>query len=567
MCDPSDIGRVPLTIDIHAPASSRGPMLQPCPSPEADHVTPADRYQELFVRVQRERVFADSKTFPDCSPRMQPVQILEAYRRDCSRPDFDLAAFVEQHFTVQQVVAKAYVSPAGQTLAQHIDALWDVLTRHPAEHPPQGSLLPLPFDYIVPGGRFVELYYWDSYFTMLGLAGSARPHLLLAMLRNFAFLIERYGFVPNGTRTYYLSRSQPPVFALMVELCESHAVCNAADFLPHLLREHAFWMSGADGLAAGEAHERVVRLKDGAVLNRYWDSRDSPREESYREDLATTAQGSRPAGEVCRDLRAACESGWDFSSRWLDGPHLHSIRTTCLLPVDLNAFLHRLESLIARLSRGAGDEATAGRFEAMADSRRRAIDALCWDQQLGAYFDYDWVRGRRSPHLTAATVTPLFAGIASKAQAAAVAQTSRNRLLAPGGFATTLEASGEQWDRPNGWAPIQWLAVNAFERTGHASLAAAIRSRWLRTVGEIYRHEHKVVEKYALRETARQRTSGGGGGEYPLQDGFGWTNGVTRNWLKEKPAHDVTAGGAAPPPDSEDTESDKPMAASAQEQR
>jgi alpha,alpha-trehalase len=161
----------------------------------------------------------------------------------------------------------------------------------------------------------------------------------------------------------------------------------------------------------------------------------------------------------------------------------------------------------------------------------------------------------------------LFVGIASQAQAAAVAQTSRNQLLAPGGFATTLEPSGEQWDRPNGWAPIQWLAVNAFERTGQASLAAAIRSRWLRTVGEVYRHEHKVVEKYALRETAGQRTSGGCGGEYPLQDGFGWTNGVTRNWLNEKPSHDVTAGGAAPPPDAEDTESDKPMGVSDGNQR
>src|SRR5689334_18387307 len=133
LCDPSDTARDKAPIDIHAAASSRGPMLQRCSSPEADHATPADRYEELFVRVQRERVFPDSKTFPDCSPRIPPARILEAYRRECMAVDFDLAAFVERHFAVQQVVAKAYVSPEGQSLAQHIDALWDVLTRHPAE--------------------------------------------------------------------------------------------------------------------------------------------------------------------------------------------------------------------------------------------------------------------------------------------------------------------------------------------------------------------------------------------------------------------------------------------------
>jgi len=529
------------------------------PSPKADHKTPADRYQELFVRVQRERLFPDSKTFVDCAPRTAPEQILADYRRDCADPAFDLRKFVDAHFTVQHSIAKDYVSPPGQSLANHIDGLWDILTRHPSEHPTRGSLLPLPHEYVVPGGRFTELYYWDSYFTMLGLSASHRPHLLRAMLDNFAHLIETYGFVPNGTRTYYLTRSQPPVFALMVELGEAHGACDAATYLPHLKQEHAFWMQGCTDLAPGNAHRRVVQLNDGALLNRYWDERDTPREESWREDVATAATSDRPAAQIYRDLRAACESGWDFSSRWLDGPNLASIRTTSLLPVDLNAFVYRLEMLIARLSTASGDAAAADTFSARAQARRAALDSVCWNAQRGAYFDYDWVNSTQRQPLTAATVTPLFVGMASPEQAKAVAIQCRQQLLAPGGFATTLVASGEQWDRPNGWAPLQWLAVEAFQRYDEHSLARTIRSRWLRTVGELYRREAKIVEKYALREQPQQRTSGGGGGEYPLQDGFGWTNGVTRNWLHQKPAQDVAAGETEPPPDVDDTEAQAPL--------
>jgi alpha,alpha-trehalase len=528
-------------------------------APEADDRTPRDRYEELFVAVQDARIFEDSKTFVDCAPHGPPERILADYRAICTRADFNLAAFVHAHFSPQHAVAKAYVSPAGQSLAAHIDALWDILTRRPSEHPTRSSLLPLPDEYVVPGGRFVELYYWDSYFTMLGLADSGRPRLLRAMLDNFAYLIDTHGFVPNGTRTYYLSRSQPPVFALMVELCEAYEVCDAAAYLPHLRREHSFWMSGAGELAPGDSHRRAVSLPDGSVLNRYWDDRDTPREESWREDVATAAASQRPAAQVWRDLRAACESGWDFSSRWLDDGALHGIRTTSIVPVDLNALLHRLESLIARLSRRGADLKTAHEFEQRARHRREALDRFCWDQTRGAYFDYDWERSAARRGLNAATVAPLFVGMASAEQASAVAVTCRENLLAPGGFATTLVAGGEQWDRPNGWAPLQWLAVKAFERSGHHSLGRSIRSRWLRTVGEVYCREAKVVEKYALRELPGAHTRGGGGGEYPLQDGFGWTNGVTRHWLHEKPTQDVAAGGAGPARDDEDVEEEKAL--------
>jgi alpha,alpha-trehalase len=216
------------------------------------------------------------------------------------------------------------------------------------------------------------------------------------------------------------------------------------------------------------------------------------------------------------------------------------------VPVDLNAFLHKLETLIARLSRAGGDEATAAKFEQWARRRRAAIDRLLWRPDLGAYFDYDARRAAPRCALTAATMVPLFTGIASAQQALAVARTVCRRLLAPGGMATTEWVSGQQWDRPNGWVPLQWMAVQGFERYGLHAIAEDIRSRWVKTVGDVYCREGKVVEKYALREVPGERTRGGHGGEYPLQDGFGWTNGVTQRWLHEIPDHDVRVGDPEP---------------------
>ena len=181
--------------------------------PPAATLTPAARYQELFVAVQTTRVFADSKTFVDCVPLADPASILADYRAQAGVAGFDLARFVHAHFRPEHPPESGYVSDPEQPLVAHIDGLWDVLTRHPREHPAQSSLLPLPECYVVPGGRFGEMYYWDSYFTMLGLVESGRADLMRAMAGNFAYLIDQFGHVPNGNRSYYLSRTQPPVFS------------------------------------------------------------------------------------------------------------------------------------------------------------------------------------------------------------------------------------------------------------------------------------------------------------------------------------------------------------------
>ena len=221
--------------------------------------TPSQLYGQLFEDVQMQRVFPDGKTFVDAIAKDAPAIIVQRYQEEKQEPGFDLAAFVARNFTVQRPKDSGYHSIPGQDVCSHIDSLWSVLAREPDRADPRSSLLPLPYPYVVPGGRFNEIYYWDSYFTMLGLEESGRHDMALNMVRNFVSLITRYGHVPNGNRTYYLSRSQPPFFAAMVELIADEASDRGAiyaEFLGALSEEYAFWMDGADALAPGSAHRR-----------------------------------------------------------------------------------------------------------------------------------------------------------------------------------------------------------------------------------------------------------------------------------------------------------------------
>ncbi|ADW76037.1 MULTISPECIES: alpha,alpha-trehalase [Rahnella] len=522
----SELEPIELILDRMMDAEPEPGMIEGLPP--SDALTPADRYLELFTSVQSSGLFEDSKTFPDCPPKMDPLDILLRYRRIKNHPGFNLKRFVDAHFWLPEHRDDEYVSDPGDSLKEHIDKLWPVLTRQPEDHVPWSSLMPLPQAYVVPGGRFSETYYWDSYFSMLGLAESGRNDLLRTMADNFAWIIEMYGHIPNGNRTYYLSRSQPPVFALMVELFEEDGVRGARRYLDHLKMEYEFWMDGADSLAPNQAYRHVVCLPDGTLLNRYWDDRDTPRDESWREDVETAKLSSRPANEVYRDLRAGAESGWDYSSRWLrDGHRLASIRTTQFIPVDLNAFLHKLESTIANISGLKGDKVTETLFRRKAETRREAINCYLWDDNEGCFRDYDWHR-QQMALFSAASVVPLYVGLASHYQAERLSDAVRTRLLTPGGIMATEYETGQQWDKPNGWAPLQWMAIQGFKQYGNDVLGDEIARNWLKTVNQYYQQHHKLIEKYHISgDTSRE----GGGGEYPLQDGFGWTNGVVRRLI------------------------------------
>ena len=486
--------------------------------------TPADTYAELFHQVQTRRIFPDGKTFVDAIPKRAPARILADYRAHARFSDAELKRFVTANFVVPQAGAAEKPSAARPPIKTHISALWPHLTRPPVKPVAGGSALAMDKPFVVPGGRFREIYYWDSYFTMLGLKADGRDDLVESMIDDFGGLITAYGHIPNGARTYYLSRSQPPFFFAMVGLSSATDPKVIKARVDLMRREHAFWMEGEKGLAPGQAHRRVVSLSKGIVLNRYWDDRDTPRDESYREDLETALKSGRPPAEAFRDLRAGAESGWDYSSRWMaDGKTLSTIQTTAILPVDLNSLMFGLEKAIARGCGELVDRACEKEFDDRAFARAEAIDFYLWEAKTGAYLDYQWKTGQRLDHLSAATFYPLFVGATDERKAHIVAQKAWDELLAPGGLRTTTVQTGQQWDTPNGWAPLQWVAVSGLRRYGEDALAGEIAKRWLATVEREYQASGKMLEKYDVEEA-----KAGGGGEYPTQDGFGWTNGVTR---------------------------------------
>ncbi|CAH5316463.1 Periplasmic trehalase [Enterobacter cloacae] len=496
----------------------------------------------LFSDVQSAKLFPDQKTFADAVPNSDPLTILADYRMQRRQSGFDLRHFVEVNFTLPGEGEK-YVPPAGQSLREHIDDLWPVLTRTTDKASNKwDSLLPLPKPYVVPGGRFREVYYWDSYFTMLGLAESDHWDKISDMVDNFAYEIDTFGHIPNGNRSYYLSRSQPPFFSLMVELLATHDSDALKKYRPQMEKEYAYWMDGVDALQPGQANKRVVKLDDGTILNRYWDDRDTPRPESWLGDVNTAKSNpNRPATEIYRDLRSAAASGWDFSSRWMDDPQkLATIRTTSIVPVDLNALMFKMEKLLARASQESGDAASASKYEALATARQKAIESHLWNDKEGWYADYDLKSKKVRNQLTAAALFPLYVKAAAQDRADKVAAATSSRLLQPGGIATTTVNSGQQWDAPNGWAPLQWVATEGLQNYGQDKVAMDVTWRFLKNVQHTYDREKKLVEKYDVSTTG----TGGGGGEYPLQDGFGWSNGVTLKMLdlvcpKEKPCDSV----------------------------
>ncbi len=494
---------------------------------------PPDRvYGTLFEAVQKGHLFGDSKTFVDAIARGEPDEIMSAYRSERTTEQFDLGQFVAAHFDIPATPEAVAPDPTGLPVEERIEQLWDVLTRDADENIANSSLIPLPNRYVVPGGRFREVYYWDSYFTMLGLAESGRLDLIRDMVDNFAWLIDEIGFIPNGNRTYYCSRSQPPFFALMVRLLADvsgdDSLC--ARYLPQMKREHAFWMAGADTLLPDAPEHRRVLLAPDGLLNRYWDDAATPRQESHAEDIEVAHASRRYAEQLYRDIRAGAESGWDYSSRWLaDRRSLDTIQTTQVVPVDLNALLFNLEESIAKVSRSDGDTGTADEFDDRAAKRKEMLQNMFFDESTGAFMDLSLPDFAVTGTLSIATVYPLFFGIATTRQADLVAARVHADLLKAGGWVTSNYDSGQQWDSPNGWAPMQWITYVGLKRYGYEHEARAGAERWIADNLEVYREHGRLLEKYNVVDTGLA----GIGGEYEVQDGFGWTNAVLLKLMRE----------------------------------
>lgn len=480
---------------------------------------------QLFKDVQLAEIFEDSKTFVDLVPQEHPADLEAKYLDAKDQEDFDLATFVNENFKDQSMESLAFETDSTKSMYEHINSMWDKLKRGPDSIVPHSSRIALPHKYIVPGGRFQEIYYWDSYFTMVGLLEADRDDLAKNMVDNFSYLIDSFGFIPNGTRDYYKGRSQPPFYAMMVDALAQKDEKMYLYYLPEMVKEYEFWMDGTESVVQVRPQKHVVDMGNNIYLNRYWDTEITPRPESYKEDFH---MGQELANDslrklLYRNLRAGAASGWDFSSRWYgEAGDFGSTETTEILPVDLNCLLFFLESSISKAARMKGDREAQKRFRDISNKRRGAIQNYLWNEESGFFQDYNFKDEKSTSELTLAGAFPLYFGLANRDQAEKVKNVLVDKFLKEGGLVTTLVHSGQQWDAPNGWAPLQWIAVRGLIRYGYVDEAKEIMTRWLALNEKVYQDTGKMMEKYNVEDL----TLLSGGGEYETQDGFGWTNGV-----------------------------------------
>ncbi len=426
------------------------------------------------------------------------------------------------------------------------------------------GLLYLEHPYVVPGGQFNEMYGWDSYFIIRGLLRDNRPELAKGMVENFFYEIEHYGGVLNANRTYYLGRSQPPFLTSMIlAVYQSDQSAGKAN-LPWLRRAyqyavtdysqwtHAPHLAGDTGLSRyydegegpvpeimgdpgdyyhgvaeyflmheGELSPHLVRVDEkhppSSILGPIFPVRgcysDKMKEDCKPGDRVALAP------DYYKGDRSMRESGFDVSFRF--GPY--GAETHHYAPVCLNSLLYKTERDLAEMSRLLDQPEDAAKWEDKARQRRKKIDEYLWNAQRGEFFDYNFVAHERSSYEYATTFYALWAGLASKEQAKAVAA-NLSRFEQPGGLAMSRYESQAQWDYPYGWAPIHLLALEGLRHYGYDADADRITLKFLTMILENFRRDHTIREKYNV--VTRSSETHIGVGYAQNVNGFGWTNGV-----------------------------------------
>jgi alpha,alpha-trehalase len=438
---------------------------------------------------------------------------------------------------------------------------------------PQGLLF-LPNSYVVPGGRFNEMYGWDSYFIILGLVRDGRVELARGMVENFFFEIEHYGTVLNANRTYYLTRSQPPFLTSMIM-----EVYNAEKAAGH---DDKQWLARAYNFASRDYQMwmRDPHLADNTGLSRYYDFGTGPAPESLQDEtglrrkvigyfllhpqldrtyviakgteLAQQATGPDYTVEVCDVAKTMARPGCDTSSTvQLSGDYYKGDRsmresgfdisfrfepygaaTHHFAPVCLNSLLYKTEKDLEEISQLLGKSAESVQWKQRAEDRKQKINKYLWDDQRGLFVDYDLRTGTKSTYQYVTTFYPLWAGLASPQQARAVARNVKV-FDEPGGLVTSTSDTGGQWDYPYGWAPLESLAVDGLRRNGYAADADRISYNFLSTVAENFRREGTIREKYDV--VTRSSEAHVSAGYQANVVGFGWTNGVFLELLQQMP--------------------------------
>src|SRR5579863_1655985 len=422
------------------------------------------------------------------------------------------------------------------------------LPDNPAEIRTHG-LLYLPRPWVVPGGRFNEMYGWDSFFIQMGLLRDGDVELARDLADNLLYEVREYGKVLNANRTYYLTRSQPPFLTLMVLAVyrRTHDRKWLEDALPWIEEYYRFW-----------TREPHLTVETG--LSRYYDTGSGPAPEVLASERNARGEGDYDlirryfrthaisdydvsryydaANNRLTDLfykgdRSMRESGFDPSNRF--GPF--SVEIIHYNPVCLNSLLYLMEMQTAEIQDLLDRKTEAAAWRARAEKRAASINNLMWDASSGLYFDYDYThrRTRRYPFLTA--FYPLWTGIASPAQAAAVVR-NLDAFDKAGGLQTSTIQSGDQWDAPFGWAPLQWIAVQGLRRYGHLTDADRISKRFLSMVLREYERHGNLEEKYDVVRRSDDVAAGLRYGYHSNEAGFGWTNAVFTALFDELPEND-----------------------------
>ncbi|MGD1895748.1 MAG: trehalase family glycosidase [Phormidesmis sp.] len=398
------------------------------------------------------------------------------------------------------------------------------------------GLLYLPGDYVVPGGRFNEVYGWDSYFILLGLLQDGEVDLAKSLTKQLLYQVEHYGAVLNANRTYYLSRSQPPLLSRMVLKLYEHTQDTdwLSGALPVLTAYYNYWLADehshiSSGLSRfydfgkGPAPEVVASERDeegrthfDRIKTFYQQNEIS----DYDVSLYYDAEKDELTDLFYKGDRTMRESGFDPTNRF--GPF--SIDILHYLPVCLNSLLCQMEKDMVAMHRLAGN-AGAQVWEKRASDRASAINEYLWDEAHGLYFDYHFPTQKRRHYAFATTFYPLWTGVASEQQAKRVVD-NLSKFEAPGGVRTSTVTSGNQWDDPFGWAPLQLIAVEGLWRYGYRDEADRLARRFISLLVEDFERVGSLVEKYDLNERSSQVSDGIQYGYSSNEIGFGWTNGV-----------------------------------------
>lgn len=399
------------------------------------------------------------------------------------------------------------------------------------------GLLYLPHPYVVPGGRFNEMYGWDSYFIQLGLLRDGELDLAKSMVEQLIYEIKHYGTILNANRTYQLMRSQPPMLTPMVLALFKHTQDThwLQSILPTIESYYFYWtvpphLNQATGLSRyfalgeGPAPEVLISEKDDLGRTHYDRVREYYRQfevDDYDVSLYYNREQDQLTDLFYQGDRSMRESGFDITNRF--GPF--SVDIIHYAPVCLNVLLYKMEQDIAHIYEILGLKEVARQWHEWANLRHQRIDEFLWDESAGFYFDYNFQTGKRRPYEFASTFYPLWAGISSQEQAKRVLQ-NLEKFEAAGGVLTSTHVTGNQWDAPFGWAPLNLIAVQGLHRYGYQEDAKRLARKFISMLVKEFEKYGTLVEKYDVCTCSSDVSNEIFFGYSSNEIGFGWTNAV-----------------------------------------